>query len=90
MTKLFNDRRKRLGIKGGANIEEPIRNYDSFDPDENGNLTFTYKNKVIDFGYINEGLLPPSKIRELGVNRLKLVGYRNITDHLRWTQRLLD
>ena len=31
ITKLFNERRKRLGIKGGAKIEEPIRNYDSFD-----------------------------------------------------------
>ena len=25
ITKLFNERRKRLGIKGGANIVEPIR-----------------------------------------------------------------
>ena len=29
MTKLFNDMRKRLGIKGGAGIEEPIRNCDN-------------------------------------------------------------
>ena len=65
MTKLFNDTRKRLGVKGGADIEEPIRNYDSFDLDNNGNLTFTYKNQVLDFGNVNEGLLPPSKIREL-------------------------
>ena len=80
MTKLFNDTRKRLGIKGGANIEEPFINYDSFDPDDNGNLTFKYKNKVTNFENINEGLMPPSKIRELGVNRLKLMGFRNITD----------
>ena len=56
--------RKRLGIKGGASIKEPIRNYDNFDLDHNGNLTFTYKNKVINFGNINEGLIPPSRIRE--------------------------
>ena len=36
ITKLFNERRKRFGIKGDANIVEPIRDYDSFDMDENG------------------------------------------------------
>ena len=40
ITKLFNERRKRLAIKGGANVVEPIRDYDSFDIDDNGNLTF--------------------------------------------------
>ena len=29
ITKLVNERRKRLGIKGGANIVEPIRDYES-------------------------------------------------------------
>ena len=29
LTKLFNDGRKRLGIKGGMPIAEPIRNYDN-------------------------------------------------------------
>ena len=43
MTELLNDARKRLGIKGGASIEESIRNYDKFDLDDYGNLTFTYK-----------------------------------------------
>ena len=55
-TKLFNERRKRLGIKGGANIVEPIRDYDSFDTDDNGNLTFIRKNEVIGLGNINKGL----------------------------------
>ena len=36
ITKVFNQRRKRLGIKGGANIVEPIRDYDSIDIDDNG------------------------------------------------------
>ena len=62
MTTLSNKRGERLGIKGGANIEEPIRNYDIFDLDDNGNLTFTYENKVKGLGNINEGLMPPSKI----------------------------
>ena len=30
LTKLFNDRRKRLGIKGGMPIAEPIRDYSKF------------------------------------------------------------
>ena len=47
MTKLFNDTRKRLGRKGGANIEGPMRNYDNFDLDDNGESTFTCKSKVI-------------------------------------------
>ena len=81
ITKLINDRRKRLGIKKGANIEEPIVNYDSFDLDDNGNLTFVRKNEVLDLGNINEALNSPSKmIRTLGVNRLKSMGFRNITD----------
>ena len=50
ITKLFNERRKRLGIKGGANIVEPIRDYDSFDIDDNGNLTFIPKNEIIGLG----------------------------------------
>ena len=80
MTKLFNDTIKRLGIKGGASIKEPIRTNDNFVPDHNGNLTFTYKNKVIKFGNISKGLIPPSQIRESGVNRLKSMGFTNITN----------
>ena len=81
ITKLINDRRKRLGIKVGAKIVEPIRNYSSFDLDDNDNLTFTYKNKAVDLGNINKGLkTPPIIIKELGVYRLKLMGFRNITD----------
>ena len=44
---------------------------DSFDLDNNGKSTFTYENKVINFGNINEGLIPPSRIRKSGVNRLQ-------------------
>ena len=81
LTILFNERRKRLGIKGGANIVEPIREYDSFDIDDNSNLTFVHKNEVIGLGNIKEGLLSPSKmIAKLGVNRLRLVGFINIID----------
>ena len=81
MTKLFNDTRKRLGIRGGANTDEPIRNYDSFDLDDNGNLIFVHKSEVIGLGNINKGPDSPSKmIKKLSVNRLKLMGFTNITD----------
>ena len=81
IAELFNERRKRLGIKGGANIEEPIVNHESFDLDDNGNLTFVRKNEVIDLGNINAGLNSPSKIiKKLGVKRLRLMGFSNVTD----------
>ena len=68
ITKLFNEWRKRLGIKGSANKVEPIRHYDSFDIDDNGNLTFVRKNEVIGLGGIDEGLDSPSKlIKKSGV-----------------------
>ena len=58
---------------------EPIRDYDSFDIDDNGNLTFVCKNEVIDLGNISEGLDSPSKmIKKLGANRLRLMGFRNM------------
>ena len=82
ITTVINDRRKRLSTKGGANLEEPtVRDYNSFNLDDNGNLNFTYKNKVINLDNINEDLKTPSAIiKELGVNRLKLLGFRNKTD----------
>ena len=33
---------KRLGVKKSANIVEPIRDDNNFNPDDNGNLTFKY------------------------------------------------
>ena len=81
ITKLFNEWRKRLGIKGGVNIVELIREYDSFNMDDNGNLTFVRQNEVISLGNIEEGLISPSKmITKLGVNRLKSMGFINIID----------
>ena len=60
---------------------EPIRDYDSFDLEDNGNLKLKYKGEEIYIGKINKGLNSPSKmIKKLGVNRLKLMGFRNITN----------
>ena len=79
ITTLFDKRRERLGIKGGANIVEPIRNYDSFDLDDNDNLTFKYENEDVYLGNINKGLDSPSTmIKESGVDKLKLIGFTNI------------
>ena len=77
ITKLFNERKKTLGIKGGAKIAEPIRNYDRFNLDNNGNLNFKYGKEDIYIGNINEGLNSPSKIiKKFGVTRLKLISSR--------------
>ena len=77
---LINDRRKRLGIEGGDKIMKPIRSTDYLNLDNNGNLTFVRKNKAIDLGNVNRDLYSPSRmVEELGVNRLNLLGFRDIT-----------
>ena len=55
ITKLFSDRRKRLGIKGVAKVVEPIRSSDYLNLDDSGHLTVTYENDVKDLGNINKG-----------------------------------
>ena len=76
---MFNKARKRFGIKGGEPIE-PIRNYDDFKLSDDGELTFVYKRMVIYLGNINKGIEQPSEIRKLGVKKLRLMGFMNITD----------
>ena len=80
MIKLFNDTREKFKIEDKITVEP---NYKSFNLDDNGNLTFTFKdkckNKVIKFGNINECLIPPSENRRLGVTRLKLMSFCDIT-----------
>ena len=80
LTKLFNDGRKRLGIKVGKPIAEPIRNYDKFELADDGALSYKYKGTLIDLGNFNDNLKPPSVIRKLGVAKLRLMGFTNITD----------
>ena len=80
LTKLFNDGRKRLGIKGGKPIAEPIRNYDKFELADDGALSYKYKGTLIDLGNINDDLKPPSAIRKLGVKKLRSMGFMNVTD----------
>ena len=79
LTKLFNDRRKRLGIKGGTLIAEPIRDYSKFKLKADGTLSYKYKTTVIYLGNVDNGLKSLTEISKLGVNRLRTMGFTNIT-----------
>ena len=79
LTKLFNDRRKRLGIKGGTPIIDPIRDYSKFKLKNDGTLSYKYKTTVIYLGNIDKGLKSLTEMSKLGVNRLRTMGFTNIT-----------
>ena len=83
LTNMFNNARKRFGIKNGTPIE-PLRKYNNFKLDNDGSLTFVYKSKsrrtVIDLGNINNRIKPPSELRRLSVAKLKMMGFTDITD----------
>ena len=79
LTIFFNNDRKRFGIQGGKTIIDPIREYQNFKLTKNGKLSYVYKKTVIDFGNINNRLKAPWEIRKLGVNKLRLMGFRNLT-----------
>ena len=78
LTIYFNKDRKRFGIKKGEPIIDPNREYLNFELSDDGEITYKYKRTVIDLGNINEGL--PWEIQKLGVKRLRLMGFRGITD----------
>ena len=79
LTIFFNNDRKRFGIQGGEPIKEPIREYQNFKLTKNGKLSYKYKRTVIDFGNINDRLKAPWEIRRLGVAKLRLMGFSNLT-----------
>ena len=79
LTIFFNKDRKRFGIQGGKPIIDPIREYRNFKLTKNGKLSYKYKRTVIDLGNINEGLKAPWEIRRLGVAKLRLMGFSNLT-----------
>ena len=79
LTIFFNNDRKRFGIQGGEPIIDPIREYRNFKLTKNGKLSYVYKRTVIDFGNINNRLKAPWEIRKLGVAKLRLMGFRNLT-----------
>ena len=79
LTIFFNNDRKRFGIQGGKPITEPVREYRNFKLTKNGKLSYKYKRTVIDFGNINDRLKAPWEIRRLGVTKLRLMGFSNLT-----------
>ena len=79
LTKFFNDRRKRLGIKGGKPIADPIRDYFKFKLKTDGTISYKYKKTVIYLGNIDKGLKSITEMSKLGVNRLRTMGFTNIT-----------
>ena len=76
----FNKDRKRLGIKRGEPIVDPIRNYNNFKLADDGEITYVYKGTVIYLGNINERLKAPWEIRKIGVKKLRLMGFMNVMD----------
>ena len=80
LTILLNNTRKKLGIERGIPIIDPVRNYDNFKLADDGEISYIYKNMVIDFGNINERPKALWEIRKFGVTKLKLMGFTNITD----------
>ena len=79
LTIFFNNDRKRFGIQGGEPITEPLREYRNFKLTKNGKLSYKYKKIVFDFGNINDRLKSPWAIRRLGVTKLRLMGFSNLT-----------
>ena len=79
LTIFFNNDRKRFGIQGGKPIIDPIREYRNFRLTKNGKLSYVYKRTVIDLGNINNRLKAPWEIRKLGVSKLRLIGFGDIT-----------
>ena len=80
LTIFFNNNRKRFGLQGGEPIIEPMREYRNFKLTKTGKLSYAYKRTtVIDFGNINNRLKVPWEIRKLGVTKLRLMGFRNLT-----------
>ena len=80
LTIFFNKDRKRFGIQGGEPIIDPIREYRNFKLTKNGKFSYKYKKTVIELGNINEGLKAPWEIRRLGVAKLRLMGFKSLTD----------
>ena len=58
---------------------DPIREYRNFKLTKTGKLSYVYKRTVIDFGNINNRIKAPWEIRKLGVNKLRSIGFRDLT-----------
>ena len=79
LTIFFNNDRKRFDIRKGEPIIDPIREYRNVKLSDDGEMTCIYKRMVINLGNIDKRLKAPWEIRKLGVSKLKLLGFTNIT-----------
>ena len=57
-----------------------MREYRNFELSDDGEITYKYKRTVIYLGNIDDGLKVPWEIRKLGIKRLKLMIFKDITD----------
>ena len=57
-----------------------MREYQNFEVSDDGEITYKYKRMVIYHGNIDDGLKAPWDIRRIGVKKLRLMGFRNLTD----------
>ena len=80
LTLSFNNNRKRFGIQKDKPIVEPLRDYYNFKLSDDEELTYVYKKTVIYLGNIDDGLKSPWEIRKLGVTKLRLMGFTNMTN----------
>ena len=80
LTIFLNNNRKRFNIKKGEPIIDPMREYQNFELSDDGEITYKYKRTVINLGNIDEGLKAPWDIRGIGVKKLRLMGFSNLTD----------
>ena len=77
---MVNNDRKKFGIRKGEPILKPIIKYDKFKLADDGKITFVDKRTVINLGNINGRLKSPWEIHRIGVKKLKMMGFVNITD----------
>ena len=77
---MFNNDRKRFGIQKGEPVLNPIRKDDNFKLADNRKISYVHKRTVINLGNINERLKSPWEQCKIGVSKLKLMGFVNITD----------
>ena len=59
---------------------DPIREYLNFELSDDGEISYKHKRTVINLDNIDEELKAPWEIRKLGDKRLRLMGFRGITD----------
>ena len=79
LTILLNNSRKTFDIQKGRSID-PFRNYSNFKIEDDGTLSYIYRETVINLDNINDRLITPWEMCRLGVTKLKSMGFIGIMD----------